>query len=557
VEAVLGVNCARHDTSAALLVDGQLVAFGEEERFNRDLHTAEFPNQAIGSGLRQGGIDIDDVDYVAVAHEALGDLRRAGRDGVRRRAPAAVAARAVADTRIASKTRLIRRAWGYRGPILNVAHHVAHAAGTYFSGPFEEAAVLTLDRDGDFVSATTSIGRANHVALLSEIHNPNSLGEVYTSLTRFLGFRRDDEGTVMDLAAYGTPRYVDRMRDLVTLTADGRFTVNLEWLGSDRPGRPMSPAFLARFGGVRPPESDISERDKDIAYAAQDLAEQSALHMGRWLRRASSSPNLCLSGGMALNPVLNSRLLSEAGFDDIWVPPTAGAAGNALGAALWVWHEYLGRARTWRMTEAHAGEAWGDDECATALRRAGLPCRRVASPAAEAAKRLSDSKVIGWFHGRAEAGPNALGARSVLADPRRADMREVVSERVTKREWFRPYGASVLDRRGPDVFHGYRPSPFMLLAPPLRESMRTVIPACAHVDGTSRVQSVTAAGNPEYHDLIERFEAHTGVGVILNTSFSLPGEPMVHRPGEAVSDFLRSGMDALVLGSYVVDKPGG
>jgi carbamoyltransferase len=557
VEAILGVNCFSHDTSAALLVDGELVAFVEEERFNREVHTKRFPHQAIGSVLRQGGIDIGDVGYVAFAHQPRVDFRRGALDAVKRRSPRRLAAQAYIDARLASKSQLLRRTWGYRGPILNVAHHVAHASGTFFSGPFDDAAVLTLDRGGDFLSTTTSTGSAHHVEVRSETRNPNSLGEVYTALTRFIGFYPNDEGKVMGLAPYGTSKYVEDLRDLVTLEPDGGFSVNLEWFGYQSDGAPMSAAFVERYGPPRRPGSAITDRDKDLAFAVQDLIEEAALHVARALRRSSSSPNLCLSGGLVLNSVMNTRLLLEAGFDDVWIQPAAGDAGNALGAALWVWHEYLDRPRQWRMADPFWGEQWSDDDCATALRRAGLPQARVASPAAETARRLSESKVVGWFQGRAEAGPRALGARCILADPRRAEMRDVVNERVKHREWFRPFAPSVLHERGHEIFEHYQASPFMLLVLPIRESMQGVIPACSHVDGTGRVQSVTASFNPAFHEVIERFAAHTGVPVVLNTSFNLAGEPMVHRPGEAVADFLRSDMDSLVLGPYVVDKPTG
>ena len=556
MEAVLGINCFSHDTSAALLVDGELVAFAEEERFNREVHTKRFPHQAIASVLRQGGIDVGAIGHVAFAHQPLTDFRRGAFDALKRRAPKRLAAQGFIDARLASRTQLFRRTWGYGGQVHNVAHHLAHAAGTYFSGPFDDAAVLTLDRGGDFLSTTTNVARGHRMQVLTEVRNPDSLGEIYTAITRFIGFHPNDEGKVMGLAPYGSARFVDDMKDLVTLNHDGGFAVNLEWFGYQRDGSPMSPAFVERYGPARRPGTEITDRDKALAYGVQDLIEQSALHVARALRSASTSANLCLSGGLVLNSVMNTRLLEEAGFDNVWIQPAAGDAGNALGAALWVWHEHLGRPRRWRMADAFHGESWSDDDCATALRRAGVPHTRVASPAAEAARRLSESRVVGWFQGRAEAGPRALGARSILADPRRAEMRDIVNERVKHREWFRPFAPSVLHRRGAEIFERYHPSPYMLLVLPIRKSMRDIIPACSHVDGTGRVQSVTPEFNPAFHEVIERFAAHTGVPVVLNTSFNLAGEPMVHRPGEAVTDFLRSEMDSLVLGSYVTDKPG-
>ncbi len=555
MHAVLGINCFSHDTAAALLVDGQLVAFVEEERLNREVHTKRFPHQAIASCLRQGGIDIADVEMVAFAYRPQDDFARGAADAIRRRAPKRLAAQAYVDARLASKEQLFRRAWRYRGPLVHVGHHLAHAAGTFFSSPFDDAAVLTIDRGGDFLSTTTNVGRGAHIDVRSEIRNPDSLGEVYTAVTRFLGFHPNDEGKVMGLAPYGSPKYVDELRDLIRLEPGGGFSVDLDWFGYQKEGSPVSARFLERWGPPRQPESELTDRDKDLAFAVQDLVEESALHVARNLRTSSGSTRLCLSGGVVLNSVMNTRILQEAGFDELYIQPAAGDAGNALGAALWAWHEQLGHPRSWQMTHAFYGESWSDEDCAVALRRAGVGLSPAANPSEEAATRLAAGKVVGWFQGRAEAGPRALGARSILADPRRAEMRDVVNERVKRREWFRPFAPSVLHERGAEYFDRYHPSPFMLLVLPIAEDKQAVIPATAHVDGTGRVQSVTREFNPAFYEVIERFGALTGVPVVLNTSFNLRGEPMVHRPGEAVTDFLRSEMDSLILGHWVADKP--
>ncbi|MCU4184547.1 hypothetical protein K6U06_09255 [Acidiferrimicrobium sp. IK] len=555
MHVVLGINCFSHDTAAALLVDGSLVAFVEEERLNRDVHTKRFPHQAIASVLRQGGLDINDVDAVAFAHKPAVDFARSASDALRRATPKRLATQAFVDARLAARERTFRQHWRYKGPVINVGHHLAHASATFFSSPFESAAVLTIDRGGDSLSTTTNLGEGSHLRVLSEIRNPHSLGEVYTAVTRHIGFDANDEGKVMGLAPYGSAKLVDDLKDLITLEPDGGFKVNLEWFGYQREGPPVSKAFVDRFGPARVPESEITEQAKDLAYAVQDLTEEAGLHLARALRKVSPSPYLCLSGGLVLNSVMNERLFQEAGFDDVYIQPAAGDAGNALGAALWVWHEHFGQPRTWQMDHAFFGEEWDDSAYTTAYRRAGLSFRQVADPGGEAADRLAAGKVVGWFQGRAEAGPRALGARSILADPRRGEMRDVVNERVKRREWFRPFAPSVLHERGPEYFDNYHPAPFMLTVLPIKEDKRTVIPAVTHVDGTGRVQSVTRDFNPAFHDLISKFDARTGVPVVLNTSFNLRGEPMVHRPIEAINDFLRSEMDSLFLGSFVVDKP--
>ena len=554
--AILGVNCFSHDTSACLLVDGAVVAIGEQERFDRDQHTKHFPHLAIAYCLEQAGIGIDQVDAVAFAHHAGLDFARGAIDAVARVAPKRLAAQAYTDANLLLKERSFRRIWGYKGKVFNVGHHQAHAASAFFSSPFDRAAVLTLDRGGDFLSTTMAIGEGNRLSPLGHVRNPHSLGEIYTAFTWLLGFRPNaDEGKLMGLAPYGRDVLAKDLRDLVHLGADGRFKVNLRWFRYQREGRPFSRRGMERFGPPRPPESDFTERHKDLAYAAQDLIEEAGLHVARALQQATGLSRLCLAGGVALNSVMNGRLLAEAGFDEMFVQPAASDAGNALGAASWVWHEHLGKPRAWAMEHAFWGPSWTEKESAAALAARDLEIRRVGDPEAEAAERIADGKVVGWFQGRSEIGPRALGARSILADPRRAEMRDVVNSRVKRREGFRPFAPSVLHERGAEYFERYAFNPFMLLVLPVRPDKRSVIPAVTHVDGTGRMQSVTAAFNPAYHRLISEFDRRTGVPVVLNTSFNIRGEPMVNRPEEAVEDFLRSEMDCLFLGNLMVEKP--
>jgi carbamoyltransferase len=552
---VLGINCFSHDTAACLLEDGRLVALAEEERFNRERHTKRFPDQAIGFCLGLAGIGMGEVDVVALAHRPGLDLARGVADALARRAPKRLAVQAYVDANLLRKEAMFRARWRYRGRITHVGHHDAHAASAFYPSPFERAAVLTLDRGGDFLSTTLQVGAGSRLARLAQLRNPHSLGELYSALTWYLGFEPNaDEGKTMGLAPYGTDKLVGELAGLVQRTPDGLFRVNLGWFAYHREGGWLSRAFLDRYGPPRAPESAITERDQDLAFAVQDLLEETALHLGRTLRQRSGLPDLCLAGGVALNSVMNTRLLGEAGFARIFIQPAASDAGNALGAALWVWHQQLGRPRGEAMTHAFHGADWTEAEQAAALAGTGLEVRQVADPASEAARLLADGRIVGWFQGRAEVGPRALGARSILADPRRADTRDIVNARVKRREAFRPFAPSVLDEYGPDWFDNYAPNPFMLLVQPVRPERRAQIPAVTHVDGTARLQSVTAAEHPLYHRLISRFAAHTGVPVILNTSFNLRGEPIVHRPAEAVSDFLASDMDALFLGHLLATK---
>jgi carbamoyltransferase len=552
---VLGINCFAHDTAAALIQDGRVVAFVEEERFNREKHTKAFPDRAIEYCLREGGIGIGDVDAVAFAHRAGTDFARGALDALKRGAPKRLAAQAYVDWSLGKKERDFRRRWGYRGRTFNVGHHDAHAASAFFASPFDEAAVLTLDRGGDFLSTTLQHGRDNRLRPLAEVRNPHSLGEVYTALTWYLGFHpNSDEGKVMGLAPYGKDRLVPELRDLLRLTPDGLFKVNLAWFAYQREGGWLSRRFLQRYGRPRVAESDLLEIHEDLAYAVQDLIEEAGLHVTRAVQGLTGSKNLCLAGGVALNSVMNARLLHETEFEHVFIQPAAGDAGNALGAALYVWHQELGQERTWAMEHAFWGPVVSQAEHKEVLAARKLPFREVADPSAEAARLLSEGRIVGWFQGRAEVGPRALGARSILADPRRAEMKDIVNAQVKHREGFRPFAPSVLHERGPEYFEGYYPNPFMLLVLPIVEEKREVIPAVTHVDGTGRMQSVRREENPDYYRLIEEFDRLTGVPVVLNTSFNLRGEPIVARPEEALQDYLTTGMDALLLGPYLLEK---
>jgi carbamoyltransferase len=552
---VLGINCFSHDTSACLLEEGRIAAFAEEERFNREVHTKAFPNTAAQFCLDHAGIGINDLGAVVFAHRAGLDFARGAVDALRRAAPKRLAAQAYIDLRLRARETAFRRHFGYRGRVHHVGHHQAHAASAFFPSPFDEAAVLTLDRGGDFLSTTLHHGRGTHLEALAQVRNPHSLGEVYTALTWHLGFHpNSDEGKVMGLAPYGRDRFVGDFRDLLRLTPDGLFRVNLPWFAYQRDTGFVSRKFLERYGPRRAPESPLTEHHEDLAFAVQDLTEDAGLHVARALRAMTGSPRLCLAGGVALNSVMNARLLQEAGFEDVFVQPAAGDSGNALGAALWVWHHEMGRPREWSLEHPFWGPESSADACRQAFSRRGIVFREVTDAPAEAARLLADGSVVGWFQGRAEMGPRALGNRSILADPRRAEMKDVVNAKVKRREGFRPFAPAILDERGHDFFEGYYPTPFMLLVLPIRADKRDVIPAVTHVDGTGRLQSVTERFNPAFHRLISEFDRRTGVPVVLNTSFNLRGEPMVLQPEEAVNDFLGSEMHALFLGNYLAEK---
>jgi carbamoyltransferase len=555
---ILGINCYAHDTSAALLTAGRPVAVGEQERFNREKHTAAFPDEAIAFCLAEGGIAIGDIDVVAFGHDAASGFARGAADALGRfpRGAKRLTAQSLADLGRRRRRRALLDRWGFAGRVVDVDHHRAHAAAAFFASPFEDAAVLTLDRGGDFLSTTGGHGRGGRVHPLLAIRQPHSLGEVYTAVTYWLGFAPNSgEGTVMGLAPYGGDACVEPFRDLVRLHQGGEFRVNLDWFRYQLEGGPLSRRFLERYGAPREPGGGLSDHHRDIAFALQAVTEEAAVHLARALHVRTGSRNLALGGGLALNSAMNARLLADTPFEQVFVQPAAGDGGNALGAALHVWHELLGRPREWRMEHAYLGSGFGRGEVERALAGRGLRACTAGDPADAAAELLACSKIVGWFQGRAEVGPRALGARSILADPRRADVRDVLNARIKRREPFRPFAPSVLHERGADWFAGYRSNPYMLLVQPVRADRRDAIPAVTHVDGTARLQSVDGA-SPPFRRLLERFDARTGVPVVLNTSFNLRGEPIVRRPEEAVADFLATDMDVLVLGDVVVEKDG-
>ncbi len=554
--SILGINSFSHDTSACLLIDGQVVAYVEQERFDRLVHTKAFPDNAIEFCLKTAGLDIGQVDLICFSHDPKIDFLRGSKDAILRGSPKRLLAQSVIDYNLAAKEKSFRSRWNYKGKILNVGHHEAHAASAFFASNFESAAVLTLDRGGDFLSSTLGMGQGNRLNIFSHVKNPHSLGEIYSAITWFLGFHpNSDEGKVMGLSSYGHRSSSTDLSRLIKLLSDGLFEVDLSWFRYQRQGRrPVSNKFLKKYGPPRKSSDDIAIYHQNMAFAVQELTERAGIHIARSLQQKTGSKRLCLSGGVALNSVMNAKILSETKFEEIFIQPAASDAGNALGAALWAWHEHLGNERSWNMQHAFFGPQYGEKEAANAFSKSGIKFQKLNDAPTCAAQLLSEGNVVGWFNGRAEMGPRALGNRSILADPRRAEMKDIVNQRIKHREGFRPFAPSVLDEKGHQYFENYSTNPFMLLVLPVLEEKRSIIPAVTHVDGTGRLQSVTKAFNSNFYRLIQQFEAITGVPVVLNTSFNLAGEPMVSTPEQAIADFLKSEMDALFLGNLLATK---
>ena len=572
--AILGLNAYHGDAAAALVVDGQLVAAAEEERFNRIKHSAGFPQAAAAWCLEAAGLAPADVDHVAVsrdpranlAHKLLGVVR--ARPSARFvRARLANAAR-IRDVRGALAEALAVGPGDLRARFHAVEHHQAHVASAFLVSPFDAAAVLSVDGFGDFASTMLAAGRGNRFRVLGRVLFPHSLGIFYTAVSQWLGFRKyGDEGKVMGLAPYGRPVHLDRMRDVVRVD-DRLFTLGLEYFRHHRDGIDMtwgertptigrlwSDRLVDVFGPAREPGAPLTPAHEDVAASLQAMLEDAYLHVLRSLHARTGLSAVCLAGGVALNAVANGRIRLETPFDDVYVQPAAGDSGTAVGAAVHVWNQELGRPRTFVMEHAYTGPEFSDEECRAALEAAGLSAERVADERLFplVAERIAAGDVVGWFQGRMEFGPRALGNRSIVVDPRRAEIKDVLNARVKHREAFRPFAPSVLAEATGEWFEQDYPSPFMVLVYKTRADKRAVIPAVNHVDDTGRLQTVEERVNPRYWRLIKEFERLTGVPLVLNTSFN-ENEPIVITPAQAVDCFLRTPMDVLVLRDRVVNR---
>ncbi len=580
----LGVNAVYHDSAACLVRDGRVFAAAEEERFTHVKHgkrpipfsTYALPYHAIDYCLSAAGIRLVDVDHVAYAYDPF-LLLGAHRDDATITLPLEPSAHPTpeeweaawdplflssivnaprhlaggAPHHLQARFRGARPDGSYRWHF--VEHHVAHAASAFYASPFAHAAVLTLDGRGERATTTYSLGSGTRLDRLGQVDVPHSLGLLYEQVTAYLGFLpSSDEYKVMALASFGGPRYRDEFRDIVRLGPEGRYTVE--------PTR-----LEERFGPARRGGEPLEPRHYDVAQGLQTVLEESALEIARWLREASGAEDLCVAGGVALNCVMNARLRDHGPFTRMWVQPAAGDAGAALGAALWVDTQERGDGqrtdgqrtdgqRTYRMDHAFLGPAYDDAEIEAFLRWAKLPYRRLADVADDTAALLAQDKVIGWFQGRMEFGPRALGARSILASPLHASMQARLNE-IKDREDFRPVAPVVLEEAAAEWFAGAGVSPFMLFVYDVRPDKAARIPAVRHVDGTARIQTVNREQHPLYYDLITRFQARTGVPVLVNTSFNTRGEPIVCTPRDAVECFWTSPLDALVIGSFLLEKP--
>jgi carbamoyltransferase len=565
---VLGVSAFYHDAAACLLVDGKIVAAASEERFTRVKHDERFPARAVAYVLAEGGLTAADLDAVGFYDKPWVKFERLVTTYLATFPRSWTQFRQAVPVWLKDKLflrQILRRELGYEGEILFGEHHLSHAASAFYSSPYRHAAILTIDGVGEWATSARGVGHENRIELLDEIHFPHSLGLLYSAFTYYLGFKVNSaEYKVMGLAPYGDPDpWHGRIRDeILDLKPDGSLRLNMDYFAYDYGLTMTSPRFHELFGGPpREPESALTQREKDIAAALQKVTEDVMLAMAVSLRELTGEKRLCLAGGVALNCVGNGRLLREAGYEDIWIQPAAGDAGGAIGVAQHIWHALLDRprgpvtegARDLGLGHVFLGPAFDEAEIERRLAAFGAVLRRL--PEAELLERVAElidrQFVVGWFQGRMEFGPRALGARSILADARNPENQRRVNLKIKFRESFRPFAPSVLEERVADAFELDRPSPYMLL---VARARRDDLPSVTHVDGSARIQTVRRDQNPLYYDLLKAFERRTGCPVVVNTSFNVRGEPIVCTPEDAYRAFMRTEMDWLAIGPFLLEK---
>ena len=575
---ILGINAYHGDAAAAIIRDGKLIAAAEEERFNRFKHSAGFPSQAIKYCLEAAGIGPEELDHVGISRDPSAHLHKKILFAATRVASEGIFSQIKDRLGNAAKVRDLKyelaRVFGVSKKLLrarfhNVEHHRAHLASCFFVSPFERAALLSIDGFGDFISTMWAHGEGNSIEVLGQVEYPHSSGIVYTATTQFLGFPHyGDEGKVMGLAPYGRPRFINEFRDIIRTEENGQFRLNLDYFrhhaegvemtwdeGSPVIGRVFSDEYAHLFGPPREPGAPLTDRERDIAASLQLRLEEVGFHILNHLHEQTALTDLGLAGGVAYNSVMNGKILLNTRFKRLFVQPAAGDSGTALGVCYHIYNSLLKGERAEVMTGAYTGPEFTNEEIENTLSQTKLLFERYSDEEVtkRAAQDIAAGLVVGWFQGRMEFGPRALGNRSIVVDPRRAEMKDVLNDRIKKREPFRPFAPSILEERVADYFEQTHPAPTMLMVYQIREERRREIPAVTHVDGSGRLQTVSREVNERYYQLISDFDELTGVPVVLNTSFN-ENEPIVCTPQQAIDCFQKTRMDVLYLGNYAVRR---
>jgi len=584
---ILGISAFYHDSAACLVQDGKIISAAQEERFTRKKHDASFPVNAINFCLSNSGLTSKDLDFVAFYDKPFLTFERI-LETYLSFAPIGIKSFIKAMPLWIKKKlwmkEFIKKELGYDGKIIFPEHHESHAASAFFPSPFQEAAFLTLDGVGEWATGSFGVGKDNNINIIAEIKFPHSLGLLYSAFTYYTGFKvNSGEYKMMGLAPYGEPKYKEIiLKELIDLKEDGSFKMNMEYFNYCA-GLTMTNEKFHRLFGVPPrkPESKLTQKHMDIACSIQEVTEEVVLRMGRHIHKETGQKYLCLAGGVALNCVANGKLLREGLYNDIWVQPAAGDAGGALGAALFVWYQYLENKRNAdgkkdSQQGSYLGPSFGNGYIADYLKKNKIPYTELSDEEIpeRVADLIADEKVIGWFYGRMEFGPRALGARSIIGDARSPKMQEVMNLKIKFRESFRPFAPSVIKEKVSDFFEIDRESPYMLLVAPVKKEIRremteeeqklfgldklhvvrSNIPAITHIDYSARLQTVDGEYNPLYYKLIKKFDEKYGCPVIINTSFNVRGEPIVCTPEDAYLCFMRTNMDYLLLGNFLLEK---
>ena len=584
---ILGISAFYHDSAACLLKDGEIVAAAQEERFTRKKGDHAFPTHSINYCLKHAGVTGQDLSYVVFYDKPFLKFERL-LETYLNFAPVGIKS-FIKAMPLWIKEKLwmkefIKKELGFEGTILFPEHHESHAASAFYPSPFEEAAFLTMDGVGEWTTSSFGVGSGNKIQIDSDIHFPHSIGLLYSAFTYYTGFKvNSGEYKVMGLAPYGEPKYVDKIySELIDLKEDGSFKMNMEYFNYCAGLTMTNDKFHKLFGGPpRKPESKLTQKEMDLARSVQEVTEEVMLRMAKHVRKETGQKNLCLAGGVALNCVANGKLLRENIFENIWIQPAAGDAGGALGAALVAWYQYLGNERsvngkTDAMNGAYLGPEFSNEEIKNWLEENKISFKHLGEDQlfSETAKLLADEKVVGWFQGRMEFGPRALGNRSIIGDARSAKMQATMNIKIKFREGFRPFAPSVLSEKVSDYFELENESPYMLLVADVKKErqkemteeqkklfgidklniLRSDIPAVTHIDYSARIQTVQKETNPRYHKLISEFEKRTGYAVVVNTSFNVRGEPIVCTPQDAYRCFMRTDIDYLVLGNFLLNK---
>ncbi len=558
---ILGLSCFYHDSGACLLRDGQVVAAASEERFTRVKHDNRFPSDAIRYCLAEAGIDASRIDAVIFYDKPILKFDRLLRSQLHH-FPASFKQFVTGMAPwVATKLRLpkvLKDDLGYTGPLLYSEHHLSHAASAFFTSGWDEAAVLTVDGVGEWATATWGVGKGNQIDIRGEIHFPHSLGLLYSAFTWYCGFKVNSaEYKLMGLAPYGEPRFVEEIKQLIHIAEDGSFRLAMDFFDYDKGQRMFNERFEALMGQPRrqPESREMDTHYKDVARSIQKVTEEVMVKMATHVVEATGQKKLCLAGGVALNCVANGHILREVPIDDLYVQPAAGDAGGAMGAAYVLWNMLLQRDRAPRLPTPYLGPGYDEDRMRADLDRYGAVYRRLERQDLldEVAELIDTAHVVGWYQGRLEWGPRALGHRSILGDARHPEMRSIINMKIKFREGFRPFAPTVLEEHVNDFFELDRPSPYMLLVAPVREEHKD-LHAITHVDGSARVQTINRDQDALYYDLIKAFHARTGCPVVINTSMNVRGEPIVNTPEDAFLCFMRTHMDALAVGPFLLMK---